>query len=484
MDGTASKQEPKDEQPDRPKESAASTKRTAEGDTLIVRFSHVMGRLVPDAITASIFLLVFLFGLALVLGNTVTTTMDAYYKGLWMLLPFTMQMTLIIVLSSVVGASPLFRRIVQSLSRVPTTVTQVIVLSLFIRSVLSYFNWGLGLALGPLTTIYFASEAERKGLKIDFPFLLASGYAAGSVWQFGLSASAPLLMATPGHFLESTTGVMPLSTTIWSPASIVMVVGFPIIAIIATCLFMPRNAQQLSEFPDAYKLAAPPPESKPVSVEGTEVVAPLPNFSERLERNSFISAILSLALVGWLYYHFAVKGASLDLNSVNTIFLLLCFVLHKNIFNFAKALQSGVLSCWPIIVIYHLYAGVAGLLQYTNIGEELSNMVSAISTAYTFPLLAAVTGTAVAIFVPSSGGQWVIQGYVTSVAAESVGVSAQRGLLALSIGDQMGNLTTPFWYVIIAGVARIEFRKFLGYGLIFAPLWFLFGVLVFTFLPC
>jgi short-chain fatty acids transporter len=483
MDGTSPKRKLKEKRASAQAETGAEAREASGRDSLITRFSQLMGRWVPDAITASIFLLVALFIVALLIGNTLAVTVDAYYRGLWMLLPFTMQMTLIIVLSGVVGASPLFRRAVQSLSTRPRTATQVVVVSLLTRSALSYFNWGLGLALGPLTTIYFAREAERKGIKVDFPFLLASGYAAGSVWQFGLSASAPLLMATPGHFLEATTGVMPLSSTIWSPASIVMVVGFPVIAIIATCMFMPRNPQQLSDFPDAYKLAEPVREAEIASTGEAESAKP-PNYSERLERNSFISAILSLTLIGWLYYHFIVKGASLDLNSLITIFLLLSFALHRNIFNFTKALQSSVLSCWPIIVIYHLYAGVAGLLQYTTIGVELSNLVSAISTAYTFPLLAALTGTAVAVFVPSSGGQWVIQGYVTSVAAESVGVSAQRGLLALSIGDQMGNLTTPFWYVIIAGVARIEFRKFLGYGLIFAPLWFLLGVLVFTFLPC
>jgi short-chain fatty acids transporter len=471
MDGTSSKQEPGDKQLQDAR------------DTWITRFSHLMGRIVPDAVTTSIILLAGLFIAALAMGNTVTATMDAYYRGLWMLLPFTMQMTLIIVLSSVLAATPLFRWAVISLSRAPRTAVQVIALCLLIRSVLSYINWGLGLALGPLTTIYFASEAERKGIKLDFPFLLASGYAAGSVWQYGLSASAPLLMATPGHFLESTTGIMPLGSTIWSPASIAMVIGFAALAIIATCLFMPRNPQPLSDFPEAFKLAEPERASDLVSAEGGQA-AGLPNYSERLERNSFISALLSLALTGWLYYHFLVKGASLDLNSLNTIFLLLCFLLHRNIYNFTKALQSSVLSCWPILVIYHLYAGVAGLLQFTPIGEALSNMVSSISTAHTFPLLAAVTGTAVAVFVPSSGGQWVIQGYVTSAAAQDVGVSAQRGLLALSIGDQMGNLVSPFWYVIVAGVARIEFRKFLGYGLIFAPLWFLLGVLIFTYLPC
>ena len=55
-----------------------------------------------------------------------------------------------------------------------------------------------------------------------------------------------------------------------------------------------------------------------------------------------------------------------------------------------------------------------------------------------------------------------------SAAATAAGVTVQRGLLALSIGDHMGNLISPFWYVIVAGIARVDFREFFGYGLIFA----------------
>jgi short subunit fatty acids transporter len=78
----------------------------------------------------------------------------------------------------------------------------------------------------------------------------------------------------------------------------------------------------------------------------------------------------------------------------------------------------------------------------------------------------------------------VIQGFITSKAAETIGVSFQRGMLSLGVGDQMGNLCSPFWYVIVAGIARVDFRKFFGYGMIFAAIWFILGVLVFTFLPC
>lgn len=57
-------------------------------------------RLVADAITASVTLALAMLGISLVLGNPLTRIMDAYHQRLWMLLQFTMQMTLIIVLSS------------------------------------------------------------------------------------------------------------------------------------------------------------------------------------------------------------------------------------------------------------------------------------------------------------------------------------------------------------------------------------------------
>jgi short subunit fatty acids transporter len=54
----------------------------------------------------------------------------------------------------------------------------------------------------------------------------------------------------------------------------------------------------------------------------------------------------------------------------------------------------------------------------------------------------------------------------------------------MGVGDHMGNLTSPFWYVIVAGVAHVDFRSFFGYGLLFAAIWFVIGAVVFTFAPC
>src|SRR5687768_16499865 len=127
-------------------------------DTLAI----VMERVVPDAITTSIILLVLLFGLSLTLGTGLTATMDAYYRGLWMLLQFTMQMTLILVLSLILGATPTFKNAIIALSRMPKTTTQVMVAAVLCGAFVAYLNWGLSIALSPLIAIHFAREAEKK----------------------------------------------------------------------------------------------------------------------------------------------------------------------------------------------------------------------------------------------------------------------------------------------------------------------------------
>jgi short-chain fatty acids transporter len=203
-----------------------------------------------------------------------------------------------------------------------------------------------------------------------------------------------------------------------------------------------------------------------------------------MEHSPLVVAPLVIMLLGWLYLHFFVKKLSLDINSMNTIVLTLGIILHRNIFRFTRALREAVGLAWPIVLLYHLYAGVAGLIQFTPVGEYLVSLFDPIMTPYTFPLLIVVVSALVSFFIPTSGGQWLIQGYVTVQAAEAVGHTAQRGLLALSVGDHMGNLLTPFWAVVGASIARVDFRLMFGYRLIFAAIWFVMGTLAFTFLPC
>src|SRR5262245_29957335 len=166
------------------------------------RFADLTARWVPDAVTAGVILTFLTLAIGLAMGNSMTRSLDAYHQGLWMLLPFTMQMTLILLLSMALASTPFFRRLIARLARLPRSRNQVIALSFLICGATSYTYWGLGYALNPIVAIYFAAEAERKDIAIDFPFLLAITTAATALWQYGLSSSAVLLVGMWVHFLR------------------------------------------------------------------------------------------------------------------------------------------------------------------------------------------------------------------------------------------------------------------------------------------
>jgi short-chain fatty acids transporter len=443
----------------------------------LIGFARAAGAYVPDATTMAVVMLLALAGIAALAAGSVGQSVDAFYRGLWMLLPFSMQVVLLLVLSTVLAATPLFRNVVERAAALPRTVAQVVLVTCVLTAALGYLYWGLAIALGPVIAVQFARVAEQRGLRVDFPCLLAAQFAAGSVWQYGLSSSAALLVATPGHFLEKSTGVMPLATTIWSTPALLLVVAFPLLVAALALALMPRDAQPLSAFPHALALLKREREASAIAASPARGIA-------WWGENTRVLPVLAAALLGaWVWHHYTAKQGSLDLNVMVTVLLAAALLATGTLAAFGRALQDAVASSWQVIVLYQLYGGIAGLLQFTPLGERLAEFFAALATPLSFPLLMALAGTVVAIFVPSSGGQWIIQGFVTTETAAAVGATPQLGLLALGVGDQMGNLISPFWMIVVAGLARVDFRTLFGYCLVFSALWFVLGVAVFTFVP-
>ena len=170
---------------------------------------------------------------------------------------------------------------------------------------------------------------------IDFPCLLAAQYAVSSVWQYGLSSTPALLVATPGHFLEKTTGVMPLSTTIWSPASLTLVVLFPCVLIVLARLLMPKQSEPLSAFPSAEALTRLDPHA---NVEPSEARG----IARWSERTRLVPLALVTMLIGWLWHHFITKEQSLDLNSMIVFLLIGALLMQGNVANFSRGLLAPV----------------------------------------------------------------------------------------------------------------------------------------------
>ena len=190
-----------------------------------------------------------------------------------------------------------------------------------------------------MIAIHFANQAERKGIAIDFLWLMSVLAGAGAIWQFGLSGSAPLLMATPGNFLEQQAGVMPLSTTIWSPAAMILV---PIVhgrrgrsSASSSCRrSRGRYRSSRRRRGSSSEPAGGGRRREAARRHDLRAAARVQPDRDR-RRSRWRSA-------AWIYHHFFVRNLSLDINSVNTIVLLLGVVLHGNVHNFTKATQHAV----------------------------------------------------------------------------------------------------------------------------------------------
>ena len=100
-----------------------------------------------------------------------------------------------------------------------------------------------------------------------------------------------------------------------------------------------------------------------------------------------------------------------------------------------------------------------------------------ISNDTTFPIFTFISAAIVNVFVPSGGGQWAVQGPIIVDAANQLGVSIPKSVMALAYGDQLTNMLQPFWALPLLGITGLKAKEILPYTLIIM----LVGFLIFSF---
>jgi len=177
-------------------------------------------RWVPSSFVIAILLTFLVFVLAIALTSATALQCVTFWgDGFWELLSFAMQMTLIMVSGYVVAASPPVDRALTRLARLPRGPRSCVMLMAFLSMALGMLHWGLSIVVSALMVRRFARHEPR----VDYRLLVTAGYLGmGLTWHAGLSASAPLLVATPGHFLERQMGIVPLGQTIFSPFNLIL----------------------------------------------------------------------------------------------------------------------------------------------------------------------------------------------------------------------------------------------------------------------
>ncbi len=379
--------------------------------------------------------------------------LGAWAEGLFRILPFAMQMVLILVTGHALANAPSVHRALGRLAAWPRTPAHAVVVVLLGAAAGSLLNWGFGLVVG-------AVLARRVGARVraaDFGFLVAAAYSGFMVWESGLSSSIALISATPGspmNFVEKISGAaLPLSATLLTPLNLVPV-AVTLVALPLVFVGMQPRAGRVRPAPDAGETENPPPSSR-------EAMTP----AHRLEEARPVSWLLgALALAGLVAR--VSSGGTLDINAVILAMLGLGLWLHRTPMNYVRAVNAAARTVGPLLIQYPLYGGIQGVLEASGAAAALAGFFARLSSAGTLPFWSYVASCLLNFFVPSGGGHWVVQGPIVAEAARALHASQAATAMGVAFGDQVANMVQPFWALPLLAVAGLSVREIMGYCVI------------------
>ena len=444
--------------------------------TLAVHLNSWTSRWIPSAFSIAILLTLITLSLAFFATNhSLADCIRFWGDGFWELLSFGMQMTLIMLTGYILVVSPVMNRFLHWVARIPKTSTGAVALTALASMLLALINWGLSLIGSAVLVKYMA----RQHKDVDYRLLVAVAYfGMGCTWHAGLSASAPILVATPKHFMEAEIGIIPLTQTIFHPfnllAALLVVITMTLLAI----ALHPKDPDQRVKI-DPQKLEHFGIFKPPVAEVSKEF-----RFADFIDYRYVLNFIIGVLGLVWLYFNFASRGwQGITINTVNFVFLTLGILLHPSPASVLKAAAESAGTIYSIVLQFPFYSGMYGIIKGSGLSEVIGNGFVKVANANTLPLFVYWYSGIVNYFVPSGGSKWAVEAPYVIHAAKTLGVSFDKIVVAYAWGDMMTDLLQPFWAIPLLTAAGIEFKEILGYELVAFLVYAFLVSTMFYFLP-
>jgi short-chain fatty acids transporter len=410
---------------------------------------------------------------------------DAWGDGFWTLVPFTLQMSMMIIGGYVVATSPPVGRVIGRIAGVPRSPRGAVALVAFVAMSSSLLNWGFSLIFSAM----LAKEVGRRLPAADYRALAASSFLGlGTVWAQGLSGSAALQMATPTamppRLAELVGGSIPLTSTIFRPQSLACVAIEMVVVTAVMWMAAPtggraRSASSLGVPPDAAERRGTAAPQTPVT------------WGERLEQSRVL--LLAVTALGFVYLvHLMLRRATslvgvlnaFDFNTINFWLLVLGATLHGTPAALVRSVQAATPAIAGVLIQFPFYAGIFGVITGTRLSEAIASLFVSASNATLYPAFIAGYSAFLGVFVPSGGSKWVIEAPYVLQAGRALGVADGWVVVTYDLGEALANLVQPFWMLPVLALLGLRARDIMGYTyLVAAVLLPLVLVLVTVFRP-
>lgn len=441
----------------------------------------------PSPFTIAILLTLLTIFLALVFTRPENESSASYLidvlrfweNGIWSnsLLVFAYQMMLILVLGHVLVLSkPVSNAIIKITKYCNNTASSAAIVAVFTMLV-AFFNWGLGLIFGALLARKVAEHAQRNNLKINYPIVGAAGYMGLMVWHGGISGSAPIKINESGHIREIMDSMANSNLLSQIPDSISY--GETIFSASNLLIFFTVLVSIGGLFYFLGKKSEPTKINLPIyKMDENEVD------DENLDSSKFLAFLFgSLVLVAFGYRYFDdILALKITPNLINFFMFGLAIILHGSFKKFTNAVSESISDISGILIQFPLYFGVMGIMKEAGMINLMSDFFVSISNETTLPIFTFFSAGLVNIFVPSGGGQWVVQGAIIVESALKLGVPLNKAIMALAYGDQITNMLQPFWSLPLLGITKLKAKEILPYSLmamLLASIIYIIGLFLF-----
>jgi len=423
----------------------------------------------PDPYIFAVLLTLLVMGTALLFTPTTSVELiNAWGDSFWSLLMFTGQMVLVLVTGHALAhTKPVHKILTMGAGKVNSAFQAYVVVG-FIACIASWVNWSMGLIVGAIIAKEVAVICRQKKILVHYPLLIATAYAGFVVWHQGLSSSIGLLIATEGHFLESSMGLLSLNETIFShwnlKISLILICTLPfLMAFLRPKAHMTiplSHHVHVDEGLDGIDILD--------AIEGDEKIKNTP--AQGMENSRLLNIIIGGLGVSYFVYHIFILDKTINLNMINFIFLMLGILCSNSPMHYVNLITNASKCAGPIIFQFPFYAGIMGMMTFSGLSAILTEWFVNFSTAETLPFFSFLSAGVLNIFVPSGGGQWAVQGPIMMDAAMKLGADLPKVAMAVAMGDQWTNMIQPFWALPALAIAGLHVRDIMGYC-VFALIW-------------
>jgi short-chain fatty acids transporter len=435
------------------------------------KFQFAADRIIPDSFVFCVILtlLAFIASLALTPAGPEKIVLG-WYNGLWTMIAFAFQMSFMVVCCGAAAKAPLVEKFLSRAAQIPKTPSAAMVLLLVFGFISSLINWAFSTILTPI----FAMQLSRNVKGLHFPLMIAAGYTTmvlGQTWC--PSASLYALVATKGHFLEKSIGTFSQDVTVYNPVNTVL-----FFILVATVIFLGVFTRPPENEVIMYNPAV---EEKVVAVkEETEVTV-----ADKMNGSRILMLIIGAAGLFVIGDSILKKGImkSLDFNFVIFLFLTLNAFLYNTPKKFVDAFKDTMRSASEVMLQFPFYGGIMGMMMASGLGKVLADVLIRIASQDTIYMYSFLSAAFVNLFIPSQGGQWIVQGPILMEAGKAMNANLPLIMNAFVAGDEVTNLLQPLYVIPALALVGMKLKEVWGFMAFICTFWIVIASIGFVVLP-